>query len=202
MSCNRVLAPIAILILFLAACTAGGEEPAVTDAANTATPESGLATVPPTEEGDGAQEEEATMVNERATTSAADEDNSDVIEPVEVDLSEITPEAPAAEDESGEAVEMPEPGRPNPQRAMVSLAKQDLADRLAMSAEEVDVVEVEEMEWRDSSLGCPAEDGAYLHVLTSGFRITLQAEGEHYDYHTDTRSNVVLCGPHGRPVAD
>lgn len=147
------------------------------------------------------------MDDEPTPVNAEEDENTpsseEAIVPVEVELSEVTPEAQLEDgegSESSEIVEMPEPGRPNPQTAMVALARQDLAGRLEIDAREIEVVEVEELEWRDSSLGCPASDGNYLQVITSGFRITLQIEGESYDYHTDTGRTVVLCGPDGRPV--
>lgn len=209
MNGNRPLVLMSVLILLLAACTAGGEEPAASEAENTATPESGLATVPPTpdgnsvesmEEGEMKMDDEPTPMSEE--NGGSDSSSEEAIAPVEVDLSDVTPEAQAEDGEgSGEAVEMPEPGRPNPQTAMVTLARQDLAERLDVGVDEIEVVEVEEMQWRDSSLGCPASDGFYMQVITPGYRITLQAEGETYDYHTDTRQTVVLCGPDGRPVS-
>lgn len=202
MRSNRLVSLIAILILILAACSAGGEEPAASEAGQTTTPESGLATIVPTADGNRIEEAEMTMENEEASTDADENTSSeeDVIAPVEVDLSEVTPEALDADDQSGEAVEMPEPGRPKPQIAMVSQAKQDLAERLGIDEDDVEVVEVEEMQWSDSSLGCPASDGQYLQVITLGFRITLSAQSEAYNYHTDTGRTVVLCGPDGRPV--
>ncbi|MDX1687775.1 MAG: hypothetical protein R3248_07310 [Candidatus Promineifilaceae bacterium] len=203
MSSNRVISLIAILILLLAACAAGGEEPAAPETEQTSTPESGLATVPPTEEGNRVQEEEEmTMDDEQATASPGENDASseDVIVPAEVDLSEVTPEAAVEGAGDGEAVEMPAPGRPKPQIAMINQAAQDLAERLGIEADDVSVGAVEEVQWSDSSLGCPAADGVYMQVITPGFRITLQVEGETYDYHTDRSDTVILCGPDGRPV--
>lgn len=197
-----------VLILFLAACAAGGEEPAVSEAASTPTHESGLATLPPTADGNSVEEGVMDVDEEQTPMSAEVDDgepsSEEAIGPVEVDLSDVTPEAQAedgADDEGGDAVEMPAPGRPNPQTAMVTLAKQDLAERLEIDVADVEVVEAEEMQWPDTSLGCPASDGAYLQVLTPGYRITLEAEGETYDYHTDTSQNVILCGPDGQPVS-
>jgi len=218
MSSSRPISLIAILILLLVACTPGGEEPAASEVTGASTPESGLATVPPTEdgkriEGDGATKEQATMSTGEKDPSSDASSSKDVITPVEVDPSKMTPEAPAESSKSsevdpskmtpagsGEAVEMPEPGRPKPQTAMVNQAAQDLAKRLDIAVNDVQVVEVEDMQWSDSSLGCPSSDGYYRQVITPGFRITLRAEGATYDYHTDTSRTVILCGPDGQPV--
>ena len=202
MKCYRVISLISILMLLLVACTAGGEEAAAPVDEETATPESGLATVPPTDDGRRAQGEEVRMQNEEPSTRTGEDESTsaEAIAPVEVDLSEVTPEASTGDSEGGEAVEMPEPGRPNPQTAMINQATQDLAERLEIVADDIDVIAAEEMQWRDSSLGCPAKDGSYLQAITPGYRITLRAQGETYDYHTDARRTVILCGADGRPV--
>jgi hypothetical protein len=49
----------------------------------------------------------------------------------------------------------------------------------------VTVVQVEAVEWPDSSLGNPQPDGVYLQVVTPGFRILLRAGAETYEYHSD-----------------
>lgn len=147
-------------------------------------------------------------MDDEPTPVSAEEDertpsSEEGIAPVEVELSEVTPEAELEEgegNESSEIVEMPEPGRPNPQTAMITLAKQDLAERLDIAVNEIEVVEAEEMQWSDSSLGCPASDVFYMQVITPGYRLTLQVEEETYDYHTDTGRTVILCGLDGRPV--
>ena len=60
----------------------------------------------------------------------------------------------------------------------------------------VEVVEVEYVEWPDSSLGCPQRGRMYLPVVTPGYRIVLMANGQQYEFHTDTTGKiVVLCEP-------
>jgi hypothetical protein len=63
----------------------------------------------------------------------------------------------------------------------------------------VTLVASEATEWPDSGLGCPSPDALYLTVITPGYRITLEAEGQTYVYHTDRLENVVLCVD-GRPA--
>jgi hypothetical protein len=76
---------------------------------------------------------------------------------------------------------------------VVGLAREDLAETLGLSPEEIRLVSVEAVEWSDASLGCPQPGMMYAQVITPGFRVTLEAGGETYEYHTDTGDHVVLC---------
>jgi len=78
-------------------------------------------------------------------------------------------------------------------RALVELARQDLAGQLGMKVEDITLAAVEAVEWRDSSLGCPQPGMNYLQVITPGYRITLAAQGQSYEYHTNKSSRVVRC---------
>ena len=71
-----------------------------------------------------------------------------------------------------------------------------LAKELALTAGDIAVVTVEENEWRDSSLGCPKPGINYLQVITPGYNITLEAQGQRYEYHSNTNQRVVRCGTH------
>ena len=78
-------------------------------------------------------------------------------------------------------------------RSLVELARQALAKDLGIDVAAIRLAQIEEVEWRDSSLGCPKPDMNYLQVITPGFRIVLEAQGRSYDYHTDTGKRVVRC---------
>jgi hypothetical protein len=108
-----------------------------------------------------------------------------------VDLGQLTPEA--ASEEDGELIVQPAPGVPNPEVQMIQIASQHLADRLGIDIGEVTFVEAAAQDWPDSSLGCPSPDLLYAAVITPGYDITLEAQGQSYSYHTDTVENVVLC---------
>jgi hypothetical protein len=108
-----------------------------------------------------------------------------------VDLQDLDPDP--ATDEEGSLIIQPAPGIPNPELNMVQLAGEHLADRLGIDIGDITVVEVSSQNWPDSGLGCPAPDAIYLTVITPGFQITLEAEGDTYIYHTDSAENVVLC---------
>lgn len=76
---------------------------------------------------------------------------------------------------------------------IIALAKAHLADRIGVSISEITVSKVEEVEWRNSSLGCPQPGMMYLQVITPGFRVILEAGGVEYEYHSDKGRHVIPC---------
>jgi hypothetical protein len=92
----------------------------------------------------------------------------------------------------------PEPAEVTPPpgaKQVVQLAIEDLSEQLGVEPEESVLVSVEAVEWSDSGLGCPQPDMMYAQVVTPGYKVVLEAQGERYEYHTDTTTNVVLCQP-------
>ncbi len=67
------------------------------------------------------------------------------------------------------------------------LAIADLASRLNIAPETIIVRAVESVDWSDASLGCPQPGYMYAQVITPGYRITLEAGGQTYAYHTSLR---------------
>lgn len=76
---------------------------------------------------------------------------------------------------------------------MVDSARRELSTRAGVPEGSVEVVSVEEVEWGDTSLGCPQPGQMYAQVITPGYRIRLRASGVVYEYHTDQRGRVVFC---------
>lgn len=72
------------------------------------------------------------------------------------------------------------PGAANP-AAREAVA--DLAQRLGVSEDEVRVVSMEEVTWRDGSLGCAQEGMMYTQALVNGSRIVLDVDAKTYEYH-------------------
>jgi hypothetical protein len=58
---------------------------------------------------------------------------------------------------------------------LVDLAVSDLATKLKVDEETIEIVEAQFVTWRDSSAGCPQPGMQYLQVLTNGSRIVLRA---------------------------
>ncbi len=81
---------------------------------------------------------------------------------------------------------------------VVQLAKEDLARRLDLSSDVIEVVLVEEVEWPDTSLGCPQPGMMYAQVITPGYCVVLGAEGHMYEYHA-AGGQVTLCEDDGQP---
>jgi hypothetical protein len=75
---------------------------------------------------------------------------------------------------------------------LVRLAKQDLAQRLAIPGEKINLLAVNPVTWPDSSLGVPKPGVMVTPVLTPGFQILFEALGRKYYYHTNNKEQVVL----------
>jgi hypothetical protein len=84
--------------------------------------------------------------------------------------------------------------------SLIDEAKADLAQRLSLSVEQIILLEAVRVVWPDSSLGCPEEGTAYAQVLTPGYLIRLEANGQEYEYHA-SRSTVFYCQNPSPPVA-
>lgn len=75
---------------------------------------------------------------------------------------------------------------------MVALAQRRLADRLGLSLQRIQLVDVMPMTWTDSSLGCPQAGQIYPPVTIEGYRIVLMAGAVEYIYHSDS-TQVLAC---------
>jgi hypothetical protein len=199
---------VLVVMFLLVACssqTAGDEPAAPTSAGETptvdvalpsldtavpsATPEAANGTEPTEDE---EMEAEGSMPSPAPTLSG-----TEAVTPVEVNLSELTPEPTVI----SEPVEAPAPGRPGAGRdEIIQAVTADLAKRLNLAPEEITLLSAELVEWPDGGMGCPAPGMAYITVITPGYKIVLAAGGEEYSYHSDMRGNFVLCGPDGVPV--
>jgi hypothetical protein len=76
---------------------------------------------------------------------------------------------------------------------LIEQARNDLSQRLSISSGQIKLVEATEVEWPDSSLGCPQEGMSYLQVITPGYRILLEAGGTQYEYHSNRDTYFVYC---------
>lgn len=84
----------------------------------------------------------------------------------------------------------------DPSRApeAVEAARAFLTRHLDTPADEIELISVEPVTWRDSSLGCPQPGHVYLQVITPGYRMRFEAGGREYQVHTDrTGRQLVLC---------
>lgn len=82
---------------------------------------------------------------------------------------------------------------PRDKAAVVDAAKRDLAQRLGIKEQTIELVgQVEEVTWPDASLGCPEPGKMYAQVLTPGHKLTLRSGGKLYEYHA-AKGVVKLC---------
>lgn len=197
---------IGLLAALLAACAPAGSgsgEPTVAGAPNPdATPTGSALNPAPDDTNDAtaaAGQEDA--YPEPGLESALPEGypGGTLVAPVEVDLSKLTP-VPG----SGTLEVMPSPGRPGgPLENMGGLMEAvvlNLTRYLDMQADAVAVVSTESVTWPNGGLGCPEEGMAYAEVMVEGSRITLEADGQTYVYHTSSGGEFVLCVD-GQPVS-
>jgi hypothetical protein len=75
---------------------------------------------------------------------------------------------------------------------LINEAKQDLAGRVSAASGEITVKQAEATEWSDASLGCPMPGVMYAQVITPGYLIVLEANGQEWEYHAST-TMVRLC---------
>jgi hypothetical protein len=76
---------------------------------------------------------------------------------------------------------------------VVDPAKADLAARLSVTPDAIEVVAVQAMTWSDTSMGCPDPTMSYLQVLTDGHFIQLAYAGQVYNYHSGGGRPPFLC---------
>ena len=78
-------------------------------------------------------------------------------------------------------------------QAVIDQARADLIDRLAITGDDIELVEAQAVRWPDSSLGCPEPGKYYLQALRSGTRVVLRAAGRLYHYHAGGNTQAFLC---------
>ena len=67
---------------------------------------------------------------------------------------------------------------------LIERAKAEAATLTRTSADSVQVVSVEAVDWPDSSLGCPKAGMMYAQVITPGYKIVLETGGRTYEFHS------------------
>jgi hypothetical protein len=80
-----------------------------------------------------------------------------------------------------------------PVEKFVALSKKDLASRLGIEADKINLVKSTEMIWLNAALGCPRPGVFYPQGRVPGFQIWLEVEGSEYVYNTDFNGTVILC---------
>ena len=85
--------------------------------------------------------------------------------------------------------------------ALIEKARSDLSRMLGTAPDRITVLSIKEVEWPDSSLGCPQPGMSYLTVVTPGYEILLQVGDKTYTYHAD-RKRVIYCPQEEKGTVD
>lgn len=117
---------------------------------------------------------------------------------------------PGAPVEQPEATETPAPTATPEEEAMpegdypdaVIAARQQLAAELGIEAEAITVASFEEREWPNACLGLPEEGQMCAEVITPGYLVILDAEGETHRARTNQDGNVVIFEGNGSEQSD
>jgi hypothetical protein len=76
---------------------------------------------------------------------------------------------------------------------LVVQAKGDLAQRLSVDVDQIDLIEARAVVWPDSSMGCPQPGVAYTQVRRDGLLIRLRVGKRIYNYHSGGNRSPFLC---------
>lgn len=76
---------------------------------------------------------------------------------------------------------------------LIDKAIADLAQRLAIPATQIKLLDFTPVVWSDSSLGCPQPGMAYIQVPEDGLLIRLQVGDQIYPYHSGGLRDPFLC---------
>jgi len=86
--------------------------------------------------------------------------------------------------------------------AAVLAALERLAGRLNVSTGDIQIREIEQVQWPDSCLGAGRPDESCLLVITPGYRVTLEYDGQRYTFHTDADGGQVVEAPPALPQVE
>jgi len=78
-------------------------------------------------------------------------------------------------------------------RQIIKKAKEDLSRRLSIKIDRIKLLEVREIIWLDSSLGCPQPGKVYNQVPQEGMLVRLNVEKRIYFYHSGKNTDPFFC---------
>jgi hypothetical protein len=84
----------------------------------------------------------------------------------------------------------------------VATARADLAARLQVSPESVELLSHDEVTWPDGSLGCPRPVMMYPQVLVDGERLIFEVNGKRFNYHAGGGRDFFYCDNPGSIVGN
>jgi hypothetical protein len=72
-------------------------------------------------------------------------------------------------------------------------AREDLAGRLKISIDQIDLLRIVPAKWPYDSVGCPLPAGESADSTAPGYQILLKASDQEYMYHTDGKNWIGFC---------
>lgn len=72
------------------------------------------------------------------------------------------------------------------------VAIEELARNLGLSEDRIEIISTEAVEWPDSCLGISMEGTACAEVITPGYRVILEVNGNQVEYRTNETGTVIL----------
>lgn len=161
---------------------------------------------------DGDDAVEGTPIEEPSTVTEANDEPEPETTPPRSSTETLAPTAPTTDvfvtvppEKTTPAVTAP-PGEPATETVyevgmidpglapFVTMATDDLAERLGVAPESIELLTAVLVTWPNAALGCPEPDRSYAQVLTDGSVIELGADGLVYRYHTGgSRTTPFAC---------
>ncbi len=104
---------------------------------------------------------------------------------------------PTAEPESimSETKPTPEATLSPEMQSVADEATTILSKTLDASPEDITILEIHRVEWRDASLGCPQPGMMYAQVITPGYLVKAEVDGEEQMVHMNEKGHGVVCPP-------
>ena len=78
-------------------------------------------------------------------------------------------------------------------KGLIEEAKADLAQRLSVPINDINLEEAKAVVWPDASLGCPQPGMAYTQVLSPGYLIRLNYDNQDFEYHAGKGGSLTYC---------
>ena len=144
------------------------------------------ATVEPTSTFEAESSPPSTGPSEEATPSAV-ETPAPLVTAVLISPTQVIQEETVAVNPT-----IPSPSDPALQ-GLVMRAKEDLARRLSIEVDQIDLIEARAVVWPDGGLGCPQPGMAYIQVQQDGSLIRLRVGKRIYNYHSGGNRPPFLC---------
>jgi hypothetical protein len=71
-------------------------------------------------------------------------------------------------------------------------ARQTLAFRLGLSMEQINIIDIQPQEWPDACLGLAQAGQICAQMITPGYLVVLEVDGDQYEYRTDQAGSLVV----------